>query len=148
MSHFKVMKLSPNAILPKRHHHDDAGYDLYSYSQHTVEPRQKKIIPLGIAIEMPECPFKGHVYCFRVASRSGLSAKHSIEVGAGVIDAAYRGELHIILHNHSDVEYVISPGDKIAQAMIISVAIPDVVEVESLSDTVRGSNGFGSTGKK
>ncbi len=144
----KVVKLLREAILPKRHYPGDAGYDLFACERHVIEPRQKKIIPLGIAIEMPECPLKNHIYCFRVASRSGLSAGHSIEVGAGVIDASYRGELKVILHNHSDVAYVVNPGDKVAQALIMIVATPDVIEVNELSESLRNNNGFGSTGKK
>lgn len=82
----------------------------------------------------------------RVAPRSGLAAKHSIDTGAGVIDADYRGPVKVILFNFSDVDFAISKGDRIAQLIIERIYNPEVVVVERLPDSVRGAGGFGSTG--
>lgn len=81
-----------------------------------------------------------------VAPRSGLAWKHSIDVGAGVVDADYRGPVGVILFNHSDVDFAVKPGDRVAQMVIERIATPDVAEVDDLDDTVRGEGGFGSTG--
>lgn len=82
----------------------------------------------------------------RVAPRSGLAAKHSINTGAGVIDADYRGEVKVILFNLSDNDFVIKEGDRIAQLVIERIYTPEVVVVEKLEESVRGAGGFGSTG--
>lgn len=81
-----------------------------------------------------------------IAPRSGLAWKHSIDVGAGVIDADYRGPVGVILFNHSDVDFEVKIGDRIAQLIIEKIIVPDVEEVDDLDSTVRGSGGFGSTG--
>lgn len=81
-----------------------------------------------------------------LAPRSGLTWKHSIDVGAGVIDADYRGPVGVILFNHSDVDFTVKPGDRIAQMIIERILTPEVLEVEDLDATVRGAGGFGSTG--
>jgi dUTP pyrophosphatase len=82
----------------------------------------------------------------RVAPRSGLAAKHSIDTGAGVIDADYRGEVKVILFNFSDTDFAIKEGDRIAQLVIERIYTPEVVVVEKLEASVRGAGGFGSTG--
>lgn len=82
-----------------------------------------------------------------VAPRSGLAWKHSIDVGAGVIDADYRGPVGVILFNHSDTDFEVKVGDRVAQLIIEKIVTPNVVtEVEDLDETVRGEGGFGSTG--
>lgn len=81
-----------------------------------------------------------------VAPRSGLTWKHSIDVGAGVIDADYRGPVGVILFNHSDTEFEIKAGDRIAQLIIEKIVTPQVTEVDDLDFTIRGAGGFGSTG--
>ena len=83
---------------------------------------------------------------FFVAPRSGLAWKYSIDVGAGVIDADYRGPVGVILFNHSDVDFEVKVGDRIAQLIIEKIITPEVVEVEDLDSTERGVGGFGSTG--
>lgn len=80
------------------------------------------------------------------APRSGLAWKNSIDVGAGVIDADYRGPVGVILYNHSDIDFEVKPGDRIAQLILERIITPQVVEVEDLDPTVRGAGGFGSTG--
>jgi dUTP pyrophosphatase len=82
----------------------------------------------------------------RVAPRSGLAAKHSIDTGAGVIDADYRGEVKVILFNFSDTDFAIKEGDRIAQLIIERIYTPEVAVVEKLEESVRGGGGFGSTG--
>ena len=84
--------------------------------------------------------------CDYVVPRSGLAWKHSIDVGAGVIDADYRGPLGVILFNHSDVDFEMKVGDRIAQLIIEKIVTPDVIEVEDLDAMVRGEGEFGSTG--
>ena len=83
----------------------------------------------------------------RIAPRSGLAAKHSIDVGAGVIDSDYRGEVKVLLFNLSDTDFEVKPGDRIAQLIIEKYTMTEIQEVEGkLDDTVRGEGGFGSTG--
>ena len=85
-------------------------------------------------------------YAGLIWDRSGLSSKHSLEKVAGVIDHDYRGEVGVVLHNQSDKNYKIAKGDKIAQMLIQKVERVKIIETENLSDTSRGSGGFGSTG--
>lgn len=83
----------------------------------------------------------------RIAPRSGLALKNFIDVGAGVIDADYRGNLQILIFNHSDKEFEIAPGDRIAQLICEKIECPELQELDTLDETVRGAEGFGSTGK-
>ncbi|KAL5708946.1 dUTP diphosphatase [Ranunculus cassubicifolius] len=136
----KVKKLSEKAILPTRGSLYSAGYDLSSASEAKVPARGKALIPTDLSIAIPEGTYA------RIAPRSGLAWKHSIDVGAGVIDADYRGPVGVILFNHSDVDFEIKQGDRIAQLIIEKIMTPEVFEVEDLEETVRGAGGFGSTG--
>jgi len=136
-----IKKLSPNAIIPTRASQGSVGYDLYS-TEDTVVPCQcgRVIVGTGIAVGLPE-----DVYA-RIAPRSGLAAKHCIDVGAGVIDPDYTGEIKVIMFNHGSVEYVIKQGDKIAQMILERCETPPIEEVIEIEDTVRGTQGFGSSG--
>ena len=87
-----------------------------------------------------------NIFWWVVAPRSGLAWKHSIDVGAGVIDADYRGPVGVILFNHSEFDFEVKEGDRIAQLIIENIITPEVMEVEDLDSTVRGTGGFGSTG--
>ncbi|KAM0883463.1 hypothetical protein ACQ4PT_031625 [Festuca glaucescens] len=136
----KVKKLSENAILPRRGSAFAAGYDLSSAVEVTVPARGKALVATDLSIAIPEGTYA------RVAPRSGLALKHSIDVGAGVIDADYRGPVGVVLFNHSEVDFAVKPGDRIAQLIIQMIATPEVAEVEDLDATVRGEGGFGSTG--
>ncbi|KAJ6739563.1 DEOXYURIDINE 5'-TRIPHOSPHATE NUCLEOTIDOHYDROLASE [Salix koriyanagi] len=136
----RVKRLSENAVLPSRGSRLSAGYDLSSASVAKVPARGKALIPTDLSIAIPEGTYA------RVAPRSGLTWKHSIDVGAGVIDADYRGPVGVILFNHSDVDFEIKVGDRIAQLIVEKIVTPDVMEVEDLDATVRGAGGFGSTG--
>ncbi|KAJ8458876.1 hypothetical protein OPV22_031802 [Ensete ventricosum] len=137
---FRVKKLSQNAILPSRASPFSAGYDLSSAAGVLVPARGKALVPTDLSIAIPDDTYA------RIAPRSGLAWKHSIDVGAGVIDADYRGPIGVILFNHSDVDFEVKPGDRIAQVIIERIMTPDVVEFLDLDSTVRGDGGFGSTG--
>ncbi|KAH9603523.1 hypothetical protein KSS87_019847 [Heliosperma pusillum] len=136
----KVKKLSEKAILPSRGSPLAAGYDLSSAVETKVPARGKALVPTDLSVAIPQGTYA------RVAPRSGLAWKHSIDVGAGVIDADYRGPVGVILFNHSDVDFEVKEGDRIAQLIIEKIMTPDVFEVEDLNSTVRGAGGFGSTG--
>ncbi|KAK8963082.1 Deoxyuridine 5'-triphosphate nucleotidohydrolase [Platanthera guangdongensis] len=136
----KVKKLSAQAILPTRASRLSAGYDLSSAIEAKIAARSKALIPTDLSIAIPEGTYA------RIAPRSGLAWKHSIDVGAGVIDADYRGPISVVLFNHSDADFAVMPGDRIAQMIIEKIMLPEVVEIVDLDSTVRGSGGFGSTG--
>ncbi|XP_004291884.1 PREDICTED: deoxyuridine 5'-triphosphate nucleotidohydrolase [Fragaria vesca subsp. vesca] len=139
-NYFRVKKLSEKAILPSRGSPLSAGYDLSSATETKIPARGKALVPTDLSIAVPKGTYA------RVAPRSGLALKHSIDVGAGVIDADYRGPVGVILFNHSDVDFEVKVGDRIAQLIIEKIITPDVMEVEDLDCTVRGEGGFGSTG--
>ncbi|KAK7276153.1 hypothetical protein RIF29_17287 [Crotalaria pallida] len=136
----RVKKLSDKAVLPSRGSPHSAGYDLSSAVETKVPARGKALVATDLSISIPEGTYA------RVAPRSGLTWKNSIDVGAGVIDADYRGPVGVILFNHSDVDFEVKVGDRVAQLILERIVTPDVVEVEDLDSTVRGEGGFGSTG--
>ncbi|XP_004500414.1 deoxyuridine 5'-triphosphate nucleotidohydrolase-like [Cicer arietinum] len=136
----RVKKLSDKAVLPSRGSPLSAGYDLSSAAATQVPARGKALIPTDLSIAVPEGTYA------RIAPRSGLAWKHSIDVGAGVIDADYRGPVGVILFNHSDVDFEVKFGDRIAQLIIEKIITPEVSEVQDLDSTLRGEGGFGSTG--
>ncbi|EFN80235.1 Deoxyuridine 5'-triphosphate nucleotidohydrolase [Harpegnathos saltator] len=119
-----------------------AGYDLRSAYRCVIPARGKELVKTDLQIEVPPGTYG------RVAPRSGLAWKNYIDVGAGVIDADYRGNLSALLFNHSNDDFEIAPGDRIAQLICEKIVYPKIEEVESLSDTNRGAGGFGSTGMK
>jgi dUTP pyrophosphatase len=118
-----------------------AGIDLVSTESVFIPPRGNAHISTGIKVEIPSGFFG------MVKSRSGLSFKYGLEVGAGVIDSDYRGEVKVNLHNLSYTGYTVQPGDRIAQMIIMPYADLSPLCVEELDTTERGSNGFGSTGR-
>ncbi|MBI5427369.1 MAG: dUTP diphosphatase [Nitrospinae bacterium] len=125
--------------LPAYAHPGDAGADLRSAVDDTVPARGRKLIPAGIRIALPP----GHVGL--VWPRSGLAVNRGIDCGAGVIDSQYRGELKVLIFNHTDADFIINRGDKIAQLLVQKVETVEFVPVRELDDTQRGENGFGST---
>jgi dUTP pyrophosphatase len=135
-----IKKLSDDAIIPTKGSKYAAGYDLYSAVDTIVPSQGKTLIKTDIAIAVPS----GHYG--RVAPRSGLAHKHFIDVGAGVIDEDYRGNVGVILFNHNNVEFKVNKGDRIAQLILEKISVPDIEEVTELPDTDRGDGGFGSTG--
>ena len=119
-----------------------AGYDLASVEETVVPAKGKTIVKTGISIATPEG-------CYgRIAPRSGLAVKKYINVSAGVIDSDYRGEVGVVLFNHSDEDFEVKQGDHIAQLILEKIANPQVKETADLPSTARGSQGFGSTGLK
>jgi dUTP pyrophosphatase len=139
----QVRRLHPDARLPTRAHPGDAGLDLYSVEMARLRPGDRASVATGIAISIPE----GQAGL--VLPRSGLAARHGITLvnAPGLIDAGYRGELRVLLHNTDRLEDVqLEAGDRIAQLVLVDVSLLDVEEVEELTDTVRGTGGFGSTG--
>lgn len=142
----KVMKVRENARLPFRATKGSAGMDLYACidEEKTLAPGELLMIPTGIAIELPSESFVAYVF-----ARSGLGIKHGICLsnGVGVIDSDYRGEICVGLCNVSRESYTIAPFERIAQMVISPVSLMPVAECESLTDSVRGAGGFGSTGK-
>jgi len=123
-----------------KHNKLDAGLDIYSSSYYEIPARSSKLISTDLRIAIPE----GCVGL--VWSRSGLSVKHNIEVGAGCIDSGYTGELMVHLYNHNDIPYVVNIGDKIAQLLTIPINLNNYDKVETLEVSERGEGGFGSTG--
>ncbi|BDA40662.1 Deoxyuridine 5'-triphosphate nucleotidohydrolase [Coccomyxa sp. Obi] len=140
ISTLRVKKLTPEATLPKRGSERAAGYDLASAHDCTVPARGKAVVKTGLSIAIPAGTYA------RVAPRSGLAVKHFIDTGAGVVDEDYRGEVGVVLFNHSDVDFPVKKGDRIAQLILERIMTPEVEEVEDLDSTVRGAGGYGSTG--
>jgi dUTP pyrophosphatase len=138
-----VSRLRPEATLPTRAYPGDAGLDLYAVEEHTLWPGERASIGTGIAVQIPE----GQAGL--VVPRSGLAAKHGISVvnAPGLIDAGYRGEIRVLLlNNDSEHAFEVSPGDRIAQLVLVEVRTPAVSEVSSLDASERGAGGFGSSG--
>ncbi|PNH08547.1 Deoxyuridine 5'-triphosphate nucleotidohydrolase [Tetrabaena socialis] len=135
-----VKKLSEKASMPKRGSSGAAGYDLASAEDTVVPARGKAVVKTDLAVRVPAGTYG------RVAPRSGLASKNFIDTGAGVIDEDYRGNVGVLLFNHSDVDFAVKVGDRIAQLVLERIATPDVEEVEELDSTERGANGYGSTG--
>ncbi|KAF2836581.1 dUTP diphosphatase [Patellaria atrata CBS 101060] len=136
----QIKKLSEKGRAPTRGSAFAAGYDIYSAQSTTVPARGKALVETDIAIAVPPGTYG------RIAPRSGLASKHSINVGAGVIDADYRGPLKILLFNLSDTDFSIAEGDRIAQLILERIWTPEVLMVEELEESARGVGGFGSTG--
>jgi len=134
--------LHPKAECPARQTPLSAGYDLKSVESYALQPHQRKLISTGLAMALEDEDFQ----CYgQVASRSSLAVK-GIDIGAGVIDQDYRGEIKVLMINHSDNEFVINEGDRIAQLIIIRNVTPTTYITSQLPKTIRGEKGFGSTG--
>lgn len=141
-----VKKLKEQAIVPTYGSEFAAGADLYACLEApvTIQPGETYLVKTGIAMEIP-AGYAGLIY-----ARSGLATKKGLAPAnkVGVVDADYRGEIMVALHNHSNKEAAIEPGERIAQMVITPFLTANYTVVEELSDTVRGENGFGSTGRK
>ena len=142
----KIRKLDARAILPTYGSPFSAGADLYAVSEENVTflPGETKFIHTGISMEIPQ-GYVGLVY-----ARSGMACKRGLAPAnkVGVIDADYRGEIMVALHNHSGSEQIIEPGERVAQIVIAPFITAEFEECDELSDTLRGDGGFGSTGKR
>ena len=135
-------KLNENAVLPSFANEGDAGLDICSVQDLVLEPGKRALVKTGVAIQLP----KG--WEAQVRSRSGLAYKHGVVVlnSPGTIDEPYRGEIGVILINHGDEPYSISVGDRIAQLVLRRTEDVIPVFVDELTETNRGTGGFGSTG--
>ena len=140
--HLYIKKLKNSAAIPKRATEGSASHDLASAEETVVLAKVKAVVKTGISIATPEG-------CYGwIAPTSGLAVKKYIDVGAGVIDSDYRGEVGVVLFNHSDEDIEVKQGDRLAQLILEKIATPQVKETADLPSTVRGSQGFGSTGLK
>ena len=137
---FEAKKLVSDAIIPKRATEGSAGLDLSASVDFVISGHKWNAVPTGIAISVPRDCYA------RIAPRSGLALKKGIDVGAGVIDSDYSGEVKVILFNHGDEDFIIKKGDRIAQIIFERIFMNELVEVEELTFTKRGDGGFGSTG--
>ena len=146
---FKFSKKKSDAIIPKKIHPYDAGYDISSNEDVIIPPTEKYCVSTGIAVSFPnDC------YC-RVAPRSGLAFKYAIDVLAGVIDYDYIDEIKVILINHGKNDFIIKKGDRIAQLIFEKIYTPQNIDIQEIPyeelvkntiENARGANGFGSTG--
>jgi dUTP pyrophosphatase len=140
----RFSRIHEDARAPVRGSAGAAGYDLHAAEDVVIPARQRKLVHTGIAFEIPQG------YYGRVAPRSGLAAKHGIDVLAGVCDEDYRGEVCVILINHGDADFAVNTGDRIAQFIFEKIGVPadglEEVPYDVLSLTDRGGGGFGSTG--
>ena len=145
MPKIAVKKLDENAVLPTYGSAYAAGADLYALTDEevTFAPHETKLIKTGLALEIPE-GYAGFIY-----ARSGLASKRGLAPAnkVGVIDADYRGEVMVALHNHSNKEQTIAPKERSAQLVIAPFLKVEFEERDELSATVRGEGGFGSTGR-
>ena len=140
-----IKKLDSKVQLPKYKTDGSSGMDLMAFLENpiNIKPQQSVLIPTGISIAIPEDTE------VQIRPRSGLAAKYGISVlnTPGTIDSDYRGEIKIILFNHGKEEFIINNNDRIAQMILMPILKAEFEEVENLPKTLRGSGGFGSTGK-
>lgn len=137
----KVKKLHPNAKIPVRAHATDSGADLFAPERTVLPPHAITHVHTGIAVELPENT-SGIIW-----GKSSVESK-GVKAMAGLIDAPYRGELIVCMYNLNAEEFVFEAGQKVAQLVVLPTLYPSFEEVEELTDTARGSGGFGSTGNK
>mmetsp|Transcript_19686 Transcript_19686/g.28732 ORF Transcript_19686/g.28732 Transcript_19686/m.28732 type:complete len:151 (+) Transcript_19686:1-453(+) len=138
----QVKRLSEDAIIPTRGSNLSAGFDLSSAAHTVIKSGGKGIVKTDLSIACPEGTYG------RIAPRSGLAVKKFIDVGAGVVDADYRGPVGVVLFNFGEEDFVVEKGDRVAQLILEKISMSCVVDVNELSDTARGAGGFGSTGVK
>lgn len=139
-----VSILVQGALAPTRAHEGDAGLDLYACEAAHIGPGERWSVGTGVGVQIPE----GHAGL--VLPRSGLARDHGIALvnSPGLIDSGYRGELRVLLLNTDPAEtFRVEPGDRIAQLLVTPIAIATPVEVEALTESVRGAGGFGSSGR-
>ena len=140
-----VKKLNLDAKLPSYKTKGSSGMDLMAFvdDKIIIKPNSSELVPTGLSIAVPQD------LEVQIRPRSGLAAKHSVSVlnTPGTIDSDYRGELKIILYNHSNKDFIVNKNDRIAQMVLVPILKVDFEEVDELPKTLRGSAGFGSTGK-
>jgi dUTP pyrophosphatase len=139
-----IRLLHPDAIAPARTRRGDAGYDLRATERVSIPQDGRRLVGTGIAIALPAG------VAGLVTPRSGLAVEHGIGLlnAPGLIDPNYRGEIKVILHNTGDRRYMVEPGDRVAQLLLVPYWAPDLEVVDELTETERGANGFGSSGRR
>ena len=140
LAYFKVTQNHFDAKLPVKADSGSAGYDIFSIEHREIPQGERQLVNTGISVEIPRA------FYLRCAPRSGLSCK-GIDVGAGVIDSSYRGDIKVLVINNSSETFIVNRGDKIAQLIMERCANVQPVNVLKLSETERGSGSFGSTDK-
>ncbi len=140
LRYLSFKRLDPKATLPTRGSSQAAGLDIYSIEEVAIEPKQRALVRTGLAVAIPAG------YYGRVAPRSGLATKKGLDVLAGVIDADYRGEVSCLLYNAGDETIHLPAPSKICQLLIEKIITPEAIWSDEISETDRGSGGFGSTG--
>jgi dUTP pyrophosphatase len=138
-----VTRLRDDAVLPSRAYTGDAGLDLAACERHEIAPGERALVGTGVAVAIPD----GHAGL--VTPRSGLAARSGITIvnTPGLVDSGFRGELRVILHNTDRSEpFVVEPGMRIAQLVVVAVAHAQLREVDELPASDRGAGGFGSSG--
>lgn len=140
----KIKKINDKAIIPNYAHEGDAGLDLYAVKELILKPGERGLVHTGIQIELPKNTEA------QIRPRSGLALKNGITTlnSPGTIDEGYRGEIGVILINHSNVVFKIEQGMKIAQMVVKPIVKVDIIETEELSNSERNEKGFGSSGVK
>lgn len=138
----KIKKLHTDSIIPQYQSPESAGFDLHALQDYTLAAGERALIQTGLAFEFD----KG--FEIQIRPRSGLALKYGISVlnSPGTIDSDYRGEIKVLLINHSNEEFHIKAGDRIAQAVVNTIIQAEFEQTHELSDSVRGSGGFGSSG--
>ena len=145
MIQVSVQRLRDDAVVPARAYADDAGLDLVACERRELAPGERSLVPTGIAVAIPQG------YAGYVQPRSGLAAEHGITIvnTPGLIDSGYRGELRVTLLNTDRANhFVVEPGMRIAQLVILAVPRVELVEVQALPGSERGAGGFGSSGHR
>ncbi|MFA5019956.1 MAG: dUTP diphosphatase [Candidatus Pacearchaeota archaeon] len=142
MVKIKLKRINNDAVTPFYAKEGDAGLDLFSVSEHILKPGERCLVKTGLSFEIP----RG--YEIQIRPRSGLALKNGISLvnSPGTVDSGYRGEICIIVINHGNENFEINKGDKIAQAVLNKFENAEIEEVECLEGSLRGEDGFGSTG--
>lgn len=137
----KVKKLDPQAKLPHRAHATDSGADLFALTRTVLPPHAVTNVHTGVCVELPENT-SGIIW-----GKSSVESK-GVKAMAGLVDAPYRGELIVCMYNLNDTEFIFEAGQKVAQLVVLPTIYPSFEEAAELTDTSRGSGGFGSTGTR
>lgn len=137
---FKILLINDNSPVPYKPYYGCAGYDVFSNENKILKPGTRCLVDTGICCEIP------NNFYIRIAPRSGLSVNYGIDIGAGVVDSSYRGQIKVLVINNGSEPFEISIGDKIAQLIIERCVDADIEVGTILSTSDRGSRGFGSSG--
>ena len=141
----KFLKTHPDAVLPQRNHKHpftgDSGYDVTAVENTTIPAKGAAVVPVGLKLAyLPPGVW------IRIESRSGLQFKHGLQAFNGIIDNQYRGDMGIRILNHSDKDYTVMKGDRVAQLVLYPLVVADSIWSDTVDETERGEKGFGSSG--